>query len=111
MHWGRHCTTPPELPDAGLGDMPKGRSSSLGRGVNAFFCIVSHWQGVKISKGGLKLHNFQCIRGGSILTPMSCRTLGRAMRQKACHQVLVEACMDVFVSFLVRSAWENAMHG
>ena len=37
MDWGRQCTAPTELPDAGPGDAPKGASPGLGEGANAFF--------------------------------------------------------------------------
>ena len=35
---------PNELPHVGLGDAPKGTSPGLGRGVHAFFCLVSGLQ-------------------------------------------------------------------
>ena len=93
MHWGQQCNPPFELPHAELGDLPNGASPGIGRGVDAFFCVVSCWQGVKTHKGWLKLQGFQCIRASSVLPPMSCRTLGLAMRQKVHRLALVEACM------------------
>ena len=83
MHWGWQCTAPTELPDAGLGDAPKGASPSLGAITNSFFCGVSRSQGVKICKDLLKMPSFQCIGGGSVPPPPSCCTLGRAMCRKA----------------------------
>ena len=111
MHWGRQCTDPNELPDAGLGDALKGASLGLCGGVNAFFYILSCWLGVKIRKGWLKLYGFQCIKGGGVPAPMSCQMLGRAMRQKACRLALAEVCMHFSVFFLVCNVWESALHG
>ena len=66
MHRGQLCTGGKESPDAGPGDAPKGTLPSLGGGVNAFFSVVSRWQGVKTYEGWLKLRNFQCIGGGTL---------------------------------------------
>ena len=101
MHEGRQCTGPIELLDAGLGDVLKGTLPRLGGGVNPFFCVVACWQGVKIREGWLKLRSFQCIRGGNVLAPMSCRTLGWAMCQKPCHLALAKAPMYFFASYHV----------
>ena len=68
---------------AGPGDVPKGASPSLGGGVNAFFYASYHvCQSEKNRKGLLKLLRFQCIGGGNVPPPMSCQTLGQAMRRK-----------------------------
>ena len=90
MHWGWKCTATTELPNARLGDVLKGVLPSLGGGVNAVFCIVSYWQGVKIRKGWLKLCDFQCIGGGYVLATMNYRTLGWAMHQKVHRLALAE---------------------
>ena len=76
MHWGRKCTAPTELPHAGPGDAPKGASPGLGGGMNAFFCSVLCWQGVKIRERLLKLHGFQCIRGRKCTVPTELRHVG-----------------------------------
>ena len=47
-----------ELPDARPGDVLKDVSLGLGGGANAFSCVVSCCQNVKISKGLLKMHGF-----------------------------------------------------
>ena len=91
MHRGRKCTGSNELPDARPDDAPKGTSPGLGGGVNAFFCIVSCWQGVKIRKGWLKLRSFQRIRGSYVPAAKNHRTLGWAMRRKARRLALAEA--------------------
>ena len=82
---GALCAGGNESPDAGLGDAPKGAPLGLGRGVNAFFSIVSPLQGVKICKGWLKLRNFNALG--------------------AAH------CMHFSVLFLDCSMWENTLHG
>ena len=72
--------------------------------MHAFFCIVSCWQCVKNRKGLVKERSFHCIRVNGVLPPMNCHGLGQAMCQNACRLALVEACMDVFVSF-----WDGTM--
>ena len=79
MHQGQKCIAPIELLDVGPGDAPKGAPPGLDKGVNAFSYGVSCFQSVKIRKDLLKMHGFQCIRGGSVLPPPSCYMLGRAM--------------------------------
>ena len=69
MHWGRQCAAPIELPDAGLGNAPKGELLGLGGGVNAFFCVVSCWQSVKIRKCLLKNAWFSMHREQKCLAP------------------------------------------
>ena len=71
MHRGQKCTGSIELLDAGPGDAQKSMSPGLGRGMNAFFCIVSYWQGVKIHEYLLKLHSSQCIGASCVLAAMS----------------------------------------
>ena len=68
LHGGRQCTAPNELPNAGLGDAPKRRLSSLGGGVHAFSCVVSCWQCVKSHEGLVKVHGFHCI-GAAVYHP------------------------------------------
>ena len=93
LHWGWQCTVPNELPNVGPGDAPKGALHGLGRGVDTFICAVSCWQCVKNRKGLVEVHSFHCIGGGSVLSPMSCQTLGRAMRRKVRRLAWAEACM------------------
>ena len=79
---------PNELPDAMPSDTPKGVSLGLGRGVNAFFCVVSRWQGVKMCKG--------CLLGDA---PKGASPgLGR-------RRAWMSLCR-----FLLCIVWENAMH-
>ena len=40
LHWGRRRRAPNELPNVGLGNVPKGVSPSLGRGVYRFTCVL-----------------------------------------------------------------------
>ena len=91
--------------------MLKGTLLGLGGGVNAFFCSVSCCQSVKCHEDLLEMRNFQCIRGGSVLPPLSSCTLGQAMRQKVRRLALVEVCMHFSLLFLVWSVWENVLHG
>ena len=48
---------------------------------------------MKIHEDLLKMRGFQCIEGGSVPAPLSCRTLGQAMRQMARCLALAEAPM------------------
>ena len=66
---------------------------------------------MKICEGLLELRGFQCIVGGSVPHAMSCRMLGRAIRQKTCRLALAEASMHFSVLFPVCNVWENALHG
>ena len=91
------CATPDALPDAGLGGTPKGASPGLGGGAESFFSIVLCWQNVKMCECLLATPSFQCIGGGSVPPPISCRTLGRAARRKACRLALAEA-PNLFIS-------------
>ena len=61
MHWGWQSAAPNELPDARQGDAPKGALLGLDGGVNAFFCIVPCWQGVKTAKDGLNCAVFNAL--------------------------------------------------
>ena len=81
------------LPYAGLGSALKSTLFGLGRGVNAFFYIVSCWQSVKIHEDLLKLRGFHYMGGGSVPPPMSCQTLGKVTRQKPHCLALLEAWM------------------
>ena len=83
MHWGRQCAAPNALPDAWPGSAPKGASPGLGGGAESFFSVVLCWQNVKMCECLLATPSFQCIGGGSVPPPISCRTLGRAARRKA----------------------------
>ena len=42
LHWGRCCTAPNELPNAGPGDAPKGASPGLGGGQRLPLCLLLH---------------------------------------------------------------------
>ena len=77
---GGQCAAPNGLPDAGPGGAPKGASPGLGGGAESFFSVVLCWQNVKICECLLATPSFQCIGAGSVPPPISCRTLGRAMR-------------------------------
>ena len=88
---GAAVSRPQSVADVGLGGAPKGPSPGLGVGVNAFVCGVSRLQGVKIREDLLKMRSFQCIGGGSVPPPISCRTLGRVARRKAHRLALAEA--------------------
>ena len=103
MHWGWQCVALNYLPDVGPSGVPKGALPGPGGGANAFFCVVPCWQNVKICEGLLQMPSFQCIGGGSVLPPISCRTLGRAARQKARRLALAEASMHFSVAYHVRS--------
>ena len=91
MHRGRQCAAPNGLPDAGPGGAPKGASPGLGGGAESFFSVVLCWQNVKMCECLLAKPSFQCIGAGSVPPPISCRTLGRAVRRKAHHLALEEA--------------------
>ena len=79
MLGGQQCAAPIELPHARLGDKLKAVLPGLDGGVNEFSYSVSFWQSVKIREGLFKVHGFQCIGGGSVLPPPSCRTLSQAL--------------------------------
>ena len=90
--------------DAGPGGTLKGASPGLGRGADSFFSVVLCWQNVKICECLLATPSFQCIGGGSVLSPMACRTLGRAARRKARRLALVEAPI---LFFSVALCWQS----
>ena len=76
--WARRCA--------------KRRVTGLGGGaITQFFGVVLCWQNVTFYEGLLEMPSFQCIGGGSVPPPISCRTLGRAARQKARRLALAEA--------------------
>ena len=60
-------------------------------GANSFFSVVLCWHNVKMCECLLAMPSFQCITAGSVPPPMPCRTLGRAVRRKACRLALAEA--------------------
>ena len=91
MHRGRQCAAPNGLPDAGPGGAPKGASPGLGGGAESFFSVVLCWQNVKMCECLLATPSFQCIGDGSVPPPISCWTLGRAVRQKGRRLALAEA--------------------
>ena len=88
-------------PHVGPGDAPKGASPGLGGGANPFFCVISCCQNLKICECLLAMPSFQCIRGGSVPPPITCRTLGWVARRKARRLALVEAPIFFFVSYCV----------
>ena len=61
------------------------------RGHYIFLAVVSCWQNVTFCEGLLEMPSFQCIGGGSVPPPISCRTLGRAAHRKARRLALAEA--------------------
>ena len=76
-------------------------SPSLGAGVNAFFCSVSHSQRVKIHEDLLKMRGFQCIGGGSVPPHrVAARWAGRCAKRRVAL-ALAEAPMHFFVSYHV----------
>ena len=91
MHWGWQCAAPDALPDAGPGGAPKDALPGLCGGAESFFSVVLCWQNVKICECLLATPSFQCIGGGSVLAPISYRTLGQVARRKAHHLALEEA--------------------
>ena len=101
MHWGRQCSTPNQLPDAGPGGAPKGASPGLGGGADSLFSVVLCWQNFKICECLLAMPSFQCIGAGSVLPPMACRTLGRAARRKARRLALAEALILFSLSYCI----------
>ena len=54
----------------------KARCLALAEGPLHFFGAVSCWQNVTFCEGLLAMPSFQCIGGGSVPPPISCRTLG-----------------------------------
>ena len=78
---------------------------TLGRRcADPFFCVVLCWQNVKICECLLGMPSFQCIRGGSVPSPMPCQTLGRAAHRKAHRLALAEAPI-LFFSIIL--CWQN----
>ena len=61
------------------------------RGHSIFLAVVLCWQNVTFCEVLLEMPSFQCIGGGSVPPPMSCRTLGRAARRNAHRLALAEA--------------------
>ena len=61
------------------------------RGHCNFLGVVSCWQNATFCECLLEMPSFQCIGGGSVPPPISCRTLGRAARRKARRLALAEA--------------------
>ena len=96
-------SVPPPISCQTLGwAMRRKASPGLGGGAaNPFFCVVLCWQNVKICECLLGMPSFQCIGGGSVPPPISCQTLGRAMRRKARRLALAEAPILFFVSYRV----------
>ena len=75
----------------------KAHHFALVEGPLHFFGVVSCRQNVTFCEGLLVMPSFQWIGGGSVPPPISCRTLGRAARQKARSLALAEAS----ISFLL----------
>ena len=89
----------------------KAHHSALAEGPLHFFCVISCWQNVTFYEGLIEMPSFQCIGGGSVPPPISCRTLGWAARRKARRLALAEAWMQFSVLFLAYCVWENALQG
>ena len=88
----------------GPGDAPKGASLGLGGGAEPFFSFVLCCQNDKFCEFLLAMPSFQCIGAGSVPPQMACRTLGRAVRQKAHRLALAEAPI---LFFSVVLCWQN----
>ena len=88
---GRSVPPPPSCRTLGQGMRQKARRLALAEEPMQFFGVVSCWQNVKICEGLLEIPNFQCIGGGSVPPPISCRTLGWVARRKARRLALVKA--------------------
>ena len=92
MHRGRKCPAPTGWLRAGPGDAPKGALPGHGRGATAIFLVSFRVGKMLLSVNVcLEMPSFQCIGGGSVPPPISCRTLGRAARRKARRLALAEA--------------------
>ena len=92
------CCPQNHLPDAGPGDALKG-ACRLGLGGEApiLFSLSYHvGKTLKLCECLLGMPSFQCIGGGSVPPPITCRTLGRAVHQKARCLALAEAPMYIF---------------
>ena len=77
---------------------------ALAEAPNLFFSVVLCWQNVKMCECLLATPSFQCIRGGSVPSPMPCRTLGRATRQKM-HRLALAEAPNLFFSVVL--CWQN----
>ena len=99
-------SVPPPMPCRTLGRAArrKARRLALAEAPILFFSVVLCWQNVKICECLLAMPSFQCIGGGSVPPPISCRTLGRAARRKARRLALAEA---PFLFFSVVLCWQN----
>ena len=91
-------SVPPPMPCRTLGRAArrKARRLALAEAPILLFCVVLCWQSVKICECLLGTPSFQCIGGGSVPPPITCRMLGRAARRKARRLALAEAPMQVF---------------
>ena len=89
------------LSDARPGNASKGASFGFGGGLHYLSCIIFGCQCMKKCDGLVKECAFHCVGVGGVVHPMSCRTLGWAMHQKAHHLALAKACICFYFSFLV----------
>ena len=88
---GGSVPPPPSCQTLGRAMRRKAHRLAFVQASMLFFCGVSRSQHVKIHEDLLKMRGFQCIGGRSVPPPLSCRTLGRAMRRKAHRLALAEA--------------------
>ena len=94
---GFHCIgsgsvpPPPNWQTLGRAMHRKACRLALVEGPLHFFGVVSCCQIVTFWEGFLEMPSFQCIGGGSVPPPFSCRTLGRAARRKVRRLALAEA--------------------
>ena len=75
---------------------------ALAKASILFFCVVLCWQNVKFCECLLGMPSFQCIGGGSVPPPMSCRTLGWAARPMAPRLASADA-PSLYFSFVLCS--------
>ena len=110
MHEGRQCTGPNELLDAGLGNVLKGASPGLGRGVHAFYCLVSGLQYVGKRVAWIQ-ERWQC----SVVVAFMGRMLGQATHLKVHCPALAYTNIRLFVfpfiAFIRSAFWGKEMGG
>ena len=81
----------------------KAHCLALAEALIFFFCVILCWQ--KLNSVNVCLGScFQCIRGGSVPPPITCRTLAQAAHRKAHRLTLAEA---LILFFCVVLCWQN----
>ena len=97
MHQGWQCIDPNELPDAGLGNAPKAALLGLGKGMHAFFYLISSLQCVGKRVAWIQ-ELWQCI----VMLAFMGRMLGQVMPLKVHRLALAYTNICLFVvSFIV----------